>query len=362
MGFEAPLHERAYASVDEGATRAIILTQGHYDHVGGVDVLRDVDTEIIAQSQFHVWRADNERLEAFRSRNAAFAWMDAIRAAVTYAQSLGVGTTAQARPEPTTTFDDRLDVTIGGRRMELLSVPGGETTDSLAIWLPDERTVFAGNMTGALFGHVPNLVTMRGDRYRDALAYIASLQRVRDLGSERLITGHFGPIEGADRIAVELDAMAEAMQSVHDRTVDGMNAGTAVHTLVRTVKVPSHLDVGEGYGKTTWNVRAIWETYAGWFHHRSTTELYAVPATAIAQDVIAAAGSEALVAAARTHLGRGEPVEALHLTDIVLAVDADHADARAAAGAASRVLLDRSSNFWESAWLRRSIARLEDDA
>jgi alkyl sulfatase BDS1-like metallo-beta-lactamase superfamily hydrolase len=217
-------------------------------------------------------------------------------------------------------------------------------------------------MTGALFGHVPNLVTMRGDRYRDALAYIASLQRVRDLGSERLITGHFGPIEGADRIAVELDAMAEAMQSVHDRTVDGMNAGTAVHTLVRTVKVPSHLDVGEGYGKTTWNVRAIWETYAGWFHHRSTTELYAVPATAIAQDVIAAAGSEALVAAARTHLGRGEPVEALHLTDIVLAVDADHADARAAAGAASRVLLDRSSNFWESAWLRRSIARLEDDA
>ena len=58
MGFEAPLHERAYASVDEGATRAIILTQGHYDHVGGVDVLRDVDTEIIAQSQFHVWRAD----------------------------------------------------------------------------------------------------------------------------------------------------------------------------------------------------------------------------------------------------------------------------------------------------------------
>ena len=65
------------------------------------------------------------------------------------------------------------------------------------------------------------------------------------------------------------------MQWVHDRTVDGMNAGTDVHTLMREVRLPEHLDVGEGYGTVAWNVRAIWENYAGWFHHRSTTELYA---------------------------------------------------------------------------------------
>ena len=71
-----------------------------------------------------------------------------------------------------------------------------------------------------------------------------------------------------------------------------MNAGTDVHTLMREVTVPEHFDVGEGYGKTSWNVRAIWENYAGWFHHRSTTELYDVPAAAIAPDVVAAAGVE----------------------------------------------------------------------
>ena len=128
---------------------------------------------------------------------------------------------------------------------------------------------------------------MRGDRYRDALAYVDSLDLVLGLGAERLLTGHFDPIEGADRIAEEIMAMRDATQWVHDRTVDGMNAGTDVHTLMGDVRVPDHLDVGEGYGKTSWNVRAIWETYAGWFHHRSTTELYDVPTTVVAPDLVA---------------------------------------------------------------------------
>jgi alkyl sulfatase BDS1-like metallo-beta-lactamase superfamily hydrolase len=359
MGFEGPLHERAYAGVADGPVRAIILTQGHYDHVGGVDVLREDDTEVVAQADFAVWRADNERLEAFRARNAAFAWMDAIVAAMEYASSSGVGAAAQARPEPTTTFDDRLDLTIGGRRLELRSVPGGETTDALVVWLPDDRTVFTGNLTGPLFGHVPNLVTIRGDRYRDALAYVSSLDVVRDLRPERLVTGHFDPIEGVDRIEEELTAMRDSMQWVHDRTVDGMNAGTDVHTLMRDVVVPERFDVGEGYGKTSWNVRAIWETYAGWFHHRSTTELYPVPPSAVSGDVVAAAGADALVAAARAHLDAGRPVEALHLTDLVLAAEPASPPARSLAAAASRALLESSSNFWESAWLRRAIDRLE---
>ena len=115
-----------------------------------------------------------------------------------------------------------------GRRLELISVPGGETTDSLVVWLPDERTVFTGNLFGPLFGHVPNLVTMRGDRYRDPLEYIRSIELVLALAPERLITGHFQPIEGADRIAEEIGAMRDAMHAVHDQVLDGMNAGSDV--------------------------------------------------------------------------------------------------------------------------------------
>jgi hypothetical protein len=47
------------------------------------------------------------------------------------------------------------------------------------------------------------------------------------------------------------------------------------------------------------------------------------------------------------------------LTDIILSVDRHHDQARRTAAAATRHLLDASVNFWERAWLKRSIERLE---
>jgi alkyl sulfatase BDS1-like metallo-beta-lactamase superfamily hydrolase len=267
----------------------------------------------------------------------------------------------QSRPEPTVTFDRRLDLDYGGRALELWSVPGGETTDALVIWLPESRTLLSGNLFGPLFGHVPNLVTMRGDRYRDALAHVASLDLVLELAPERLITGHFEPIEGAELIRQEVTAMRDATRYVHDRTVDGMNAGVDVHTLMREITLPPELDVGQGYGTVAWNVRAIWETYAGWFHHRSTTELYAVAPGATAGQVVELAGADALVAAAGQRLAADQPVEALQLTDLVLAADPTDPAARAVAADAHRRLLEASDNFWERAWLTRAITRLEGE-
>ena len=155
--------------------------------------------------------------------------------------------------------------------------------------------------------------------------------------------------------------MREAMQWVHDRTVDGMNAGTDVHTLMREIRVPGHLDVGEGYGRTSWNVRAIWENYAGWFHHRSTTELYDVPAAAIAPDLVAAAGGRR---AGRRRPGVGS-MPANRLPHCTSPTSSWPCEPRSRPGPAHRgrrppdQLLEASDNFWERAWLSRSLDRLE---
>ena len=57
-------------------------------------------------------------------------------------------------PEPTTTFDHH-ELTIGGRTFELTWTPGGETTDALVVWLPEDRILFTGNLFGPLSATSP---------------------------------------------------------------------------------------------------------------------------------------------------------------------------------------------------------------
>ena len=59
--------------------------------------------------------------------------------------------------------------------------------------------------------------------------------------------------------------------------------------------MPAEYEVGQGYGKVAWDVRAIWENYSGWFHHRSTTELYPVGFDAVSADLVELAGADAIV-------------------------------------------------------------------
>lgn len=355
--FEGPLHRKAFADVP-GPTRAIIVTQGHADHWGGVNSLRDEGTNVVMHRNYRYWRDDNTLLMGYRVPKTSFAFQKFSDAVLEHFKTIDPATIDFSFPEPTTTFDQRHSFTGGGRAFELAWTPGGETTDALVVWLPQDRILFTGNLFGPLFGHVPNLMTIRGDRYRDPILYIESLNTVLEYGPQLLITGHFDPIEGADRIAEEVTAMRDAMQAVHDRTAELMNSGADVHTAMREVTVPEHLDIGEGYGKTSWNVRAIWEMYTGWFRHRSTTELYGIAPDSVAADVVSAAGADALVDAARAHLAAGRPVQAIHLTDLILAAQPLHAAARAVATDAHEALLADAENFWEKAWLTKSINEL----
>ncbi len=356
MGFEGPVHRANFDAVDSSPVRYIIFTQGHVDHVGGLDSVRDPDTTVVAQANWTAWRDDNERLIPYRASRSAFAFKDTLAAGIADIQRR-LGATrlpGQSVPVVDLDFEDTLSLDVGERRMELLAVPGGETTDSLVVWLPEARICLCGNTFGALFGHIPNLVTMRGDRYRDALTVIASVERVRDLQPELLVTGHFAPIAGAERIHAELTRLRDAVQYVHDRTVAGMNAGQDVATLMREIALPAEYEVGQGYGKVSWDVRAVWENYSGWFHHRSTTELYPLGFDAVAADVVELAGADAVVQRARAHLHADRPVHAIHLAELVAP---DHPGARDVLRQAHQRLLAGSTNFWESAWLRKQLER-----
>ena len=361
MGFESGHHRRLYDAVDHGPVRYILVTQGHVDHVGGVDTFREPGTQLVAQANNPFCQADDARIHRFRVKRSQPYWSDAIAKADAFikAQPPDSPIPAQSTPTADVLFEDRYEIDLGSTRVECISTPGGETVDSMVVWLPTTRVALVGNVFSALFGHFPNLVTLRADRLRFALPFLDAVDTVKALAPEVLGTGHFDPIVGAATIRSELDRLAECVQWVHDETVRRMNEGQDLHTIMREVVPPDAISVGEGYGKVSWSIRAIWEGYAGWFHARSTTELYAVPPNAVGPEVVALAGGPAaIVAAARARIERDEAVAAVQLLELVLVGDPDNGPALVAFIAAHEALLAQTDaeNFWLAGWLRDQIA------
>src|SRR5205814_8031650 len=119
------------------------------------------------------------------------------------------------------------------------------------------------------------------------------------------------PIRGREEVKRRLTRYRDAILFVHDATVKGMNEGKDVFTLMREIRLPPTLDVGESYGKLTWSVRGIYEGYAGWFDGNPST-MYGTPAAAYGDVVALAGGADAVAARARA-LAADDPVRALSL-------------------------------------------------
>ena len=384
-GGEAVHHKRLFDAISTAPTPYLITTQAHTDHVGGVAHFRESATEYIAQANNAECQRLDLQLAGLRRRFGA-PWFAQIRdsarrlgeleptAATTPggvpggAASAGAAATTRAdlgarqdRPVPDTTFDDHLSVAVDGVELELLSTPGGETTDSCIVWQADSATCLIGNLLGPLFPHFPNFNTLRGDRYRDPARYLTSISRLRALPAETILTGRGTPLTGRTMLDAVLGRLHDAVEYVYETTLAAINNGQDLAEIMATVRLPDSLYVGQAYGRVPWAVRAIWESNVGWFRQLSTTELYPPDDTAVQRLLVTLAGPDRVTALARQEIEAGRPLTAIGLAEAVLAHDPDHLAGRAVLTDAHAVLLDDEArdNFWLSGWLRARIAELE---
>jgi alkyl sulfatase BDS1-like metallo-beta-lactamase superfamily hydrolase len=343
-----------FSQVSKGPIRYIILTQSHANQFGGLEIYKTSENQVIAHRSYPEDRRHSEALNKHYRRITKRMWGGIA------GRTEGIVPTKEVTPD--LLIGDQHLIELGGRRFEIISTPGGETRSAVIVWLPHERIAIVGNLFGPIFGNHPNLNTLRGDKPRWALQFIDSVRTLRSLKPEILLTGHEA-IRGAEHIEREVTRIIDSVQWVHDRTVEGMNAGVDLRTLMRETQVPADLSLTEEYGKVSWNVRATWHEYTGWFDPaRGTTELYGVPPSSVAPAIVElAGGADRIAERAGEFVANGKPLEALHLLDIALVAEPDSARGRNVKREALRLLLEQTGgkNFWERMWIAAEIRELE---
>jgi alkyl sulfatase BDS1-like metallo-beta-lactamase superfamily hydrolase len=338
-----------------GPLRYIVLTQSHADHFGGLKAFREAQTKVVGGPGFKQALFDMMDLQPFFGPRTRKLWGAVLGNNVRMPDPGPI--------EPDVLVERELTIDVGQRTFQLISAPEGETVDNLIVWMPKEKVAFIGNVHGPVWLSFPFLNTLRGDKPRLVQNYLKAMRKIRDLGAELLITGHGQPIVGAAQIRADLTKMIDAVEWVRSYTLEGMKAGKDVHTLMREVKLPDALAIGEFHGKFSWGVKSIWREYSGWFHYEDgTTELYGVPRRSVHADIAALAGGAGKLATqARQRLDAGEPLEALHLVEIALNAEPENRPALEVKRDASVLLLERSGgqNLSETMWLRSEIAECE---
>jgi len=345
----AQRHHDLLVKVSAAPIRSIILTHGHGDHTGGVNLWKQDGTQIIAQRLFPEFRAYQDRLrDFFIKNNAAQFNFDEAELKKRY-------NAPRAKVVPTVVFDDRYDFELGGTRFEVYHTPG-ETPDALSVWLPKYKAAFVGDN---VYDSFPNIYTLRGTPPRWALEYVASINKVLSWKPEIVLPSHGLPIVGNELITQRLSRYRDAIQYVHDATVKGLNDGKDVFTLMREVKLPAELDLGETYGKVSWSVRGIYEGYVGWFDRNPATMYSAAPTVADAELVELAGGATPVAAKARAVVEAGDAVKGLRLADAALAREPGHRGALEVKLLALQSLQKGARNGLEHAWLGYGVREVE---
>lgn len=317
-----------FRKISDKPVKALIYTHGHGDHTGGSKafVENPSRTRIIARANFKDELEENSPVQKILIKRNIRQFGRDLSDEEIVNRGVAAGRTPTDRAgkgyiPPNETFEDSLFLNIAGIDIQLHKA-NGETNDELFVWLPQDKTLFTGDNYYKAF---PNLYAIRGSQYRDVKSWGESIQRMSQLPVEYLVPGHTRPLRGKEKIHSDLSNYAEAILSVYQQTIDGMNQGLSVEELCAQVQLPSHLKEAENlqefYGSVPWGVRSIFFHLVGWFDG-NPSQLYPLSPKEEAEQIVRlAGGKDNIINQFHQALAEENYQWGLQLVDYLLAID-----------------------------------------
>ena len=323
---------------------ALIYTHSHIDHFGGakgVVAQADVDAgkvAVIAPKGF-LEHAVSENVIAgpAMSRRAVYQFAIGLPAGpegpVNSGIGLAVSTGTQSLIAPTVEIDHTgQELTLDGVRLQFQFTPGTEAPAEMNIYLPDLRLLDLAENANAT---MHNILTPRGALVRDAKVWADDLtESIRLYGgrTDVLMTSHAWPRFGRAAIGDYLEKHRDAYKYLHDQTVRMMNDGLLPDEIAGRIRLPEVLDrewYDRGYyGNMSFNSRAVYQRYMGWYDANPVHLAPLEPADAAARYVAMMGGPQKVLAAAQAAYDKGDDRWAAELANRLVYADAKNTAAR----------------------------------
>ncbi len=232
----------------------VIYTHGHVDHAYGLRPLlrRGARPQIIAHEALP---------ERFRR------YLRLWRSIATYMSQPPANMPREAADLdwPTRVFSKRLELEIGGERF-VLQHHRAETDDQLYVWVPGRKALASADYYQ---GFLPN--AGNGKRVqRHPEEWAQALREMAGLGAEYLLPAHGEEIIGDARyIRESFTLLADALQSIVEQTIVGLNAGLRKDQVYRGVHLPESMArdprLREQYVSVQDISKMVIKQYTGWW-------------------------------------------------------------------------------------------------
>ncbi len=306
----------------EREVSGVIYSHTHVDHWGGVKGV--VAHEAVAAGRVPVWApegfmdfavSENVLAGIAMARRAEYMFAPALERGPQGQLGAGIGqTTSRGQVtliapthEAAQTGEEAV---IDGVRFCFQLVPDTEAPVEMNFHLPGMRALCVPEMATH---SMHNVLTPRGAQVRDALAWSKYLGETLELfaaGTDTLFAQHHWPRWGGERIAGFLARHRDMYRYLHDQTLRLANRGLTPLEIAAQVRLPPSLantwECRGGYGETSFNVRAVYQRYFGFFDGHPVQLDPLEPVEAASRYVELAGGEQRLLQSAREACERGE--------------------------------------------------------